>query len=423
MALHRHRGPVACALRGAALLAWAGLSALVASGPAATEEAGRSPPAAADWPAIVEAARGQTVYFNAWGGADPINAYIGWAGERVAAEYGVTLRHVKLADTADAVARVLAEKTAGRTEGGSVDLIWINGENFAAMKANGLLYGPFVEALPNWALVDVENKPTTVLDFTIPVDGMEAPWGMAQLVFLYDTARLDAPPPSVAALLDWSRAHPGRFTYPAPPDFIGTTFLKQVLHALVPDPAVLQSAPADEASFAATSAPLWDYLDALHPTLWRAGAAFPTSGQAQLQLLDDGAVDIALSFNPGEASAAIAQDRLPPTVRTYVLDGGSIANTHFLAIPFNAGAPEGAMVVTNFLMSPEAQLRKQDPDVWGDPTVLAMAKLDPGWRDAFADQPLGPATLPPDRLGRALPEPHPEWMVRIEEEWLRRYGS
>jgi ABC-type uncharacterized transport system YnjBCD substrate-binding protein len=32
-------------------------------------------------------------------------------------------------------------------------------------------------------------------------------------------------------------------------------------------------------------------------------------------------------------------------------------------------------VTANFLLSPEAQARKQDPKVWGDPTVLAMERL------------------------------------------------
>lgn len=405
--------PTGVVLAGALLLS---IATAFADGP---DEA----PTPDDWPAIVETARGQTVYFNAWGGAEAINDYIAWAGEEVARRYGITLRHVKLADTADAVARVLAEKTAGRTEGGSIDLIWINGENFAAMKEHGLLFGPFTQALPNYRLVDVENKPTTSRDFTIPVDGMEAPWGMAQLVFMYDSARLESPPTTIPALLDWARSNPGRFTYPAPPDFIGTTFLKQALHDLTEEPAVLQAAPVDDASFAAVTAPLWSFLDALHPALWRQGKTFPQSAQAQRQLLDDGAVDISLSFNPGEASSAIAQGLLPDTVRTYVLEGGTIANTHFLAIPFNASAPEGAMVVADFLMSPEAQLRKQDPDVWGDPTVLSLDKLTPAEREAFARQPRGVATLPPDALGTALPEPHPEWMTRIEEEWLKRYGS
>src|SRR5690606_2902706 len=103
------------------------------------------------------------------------------------------LIEVKLDDTATAVAKVVAEKAAGRDENGTVDLIWINGENFAAMKRQDLLLAPgWAEALPNRKYVDVENKPTILTDFTVPVDGLESPWGMAKLVFFYDSARTSA---------------------------------------------------------------------------------------------------------------------------------------------------------------------------------------------------------------------------------------
>lgn len=378
-------------------------------------------PAPTSWDQALAQAKGETVYFNAWGGDPKINAYISWAAERVKAEYGVTLRQVKLSDTAEAVARVLAEKTAGRKDGGSVDLIWINGANFAAMKRQGLLFGPFTPMLPNDALVDVAGKPTTAVDFTVPVEGLEAPWGMAQIVFIYDTARVQDPPRSMPALLAWAAAHPGRFTYPAPPDFTGATFLKQALYELAPDPAMLAK-PVSEQDFAAATAPLWQYLDKLNPLLWRHGKQFPQTSEAMRQLLDDGEIDIAFNFNPGEASSAIAQGLLPPTVRSYVFDRGSIANTHFVAIPFDANAKAGAMVVANFLLSPEAQARKQDPALWGDPTVLDMAKLDPAGRKLFADLPLGVATLPPEKLGGTLGEPDPTWMTRLTEEWRRRYA-
>lgn len=374
-----------------------------------------------DWSDTLAKARGQTVYWNAWAGDERINTYIQWVGTRVQAEYGVTLRHVKLADTAEAVSRVLAEKTAGRSEGGSVDLIWINGENFAAMKRGEMLFGPFTQKLPNFKLVDTKGKPTTLVDFTIPTDGLESPWGMAQFVFMMDTARVKNPPRSILALLDWAKANPGRFGYPAPPDFIGSTFLKQALVELTPDRAILQK-PVDEAGFAAATQPLWAWLDALHPALWREGAAFPKSGPALRQMLDDGAVDMALSFHPGEASSLIAEGKLPKSVRTFVLDGGTIGNTHFVAIPFNAKAKEGAMAVANFLLSPEAQARKQDPAYWGDGTVLDLAALPAADKARFDTIQLGVATLSPQELGTALPEPHPSWMTRIEEEWLKRYS-
>jgi putative thiamine transport system substrate-binding protein len=367
-------------------------------------------------------ARGQTVYWHAWGGDPQINDYIEWIGAEVEARHGIELVHVKLTDTAEAVARVVAEKAAGRTEGGAVDLIWINGENFASMKAQDLLFGPFAQDLPNFRYVDTAGKPTTLVDFTVPTEGLEAPWGMAQFVFLYDTAVVAEPPRSIPALLEWVEANPGRFTYPAPPDFIGSTFLKHVLAELTDRPEALQR-PMDQAEFAAVTAPLWAWLEEARPHLWRKGASYPLSGPALQQLLDDGEVDFAMAFNPADASAAISAGRLPETVRTFILQDGTIGNTHFVAIPFNAAHAAGAMVVADFLMSPQAQAHKQDPRVWGDGTVLDLAALPPKDRARFDALPLGIATLPPDQLTPVRPEPHPSWMVEIEAEWLRRFSS
>jgi putative thiamine transport system substrate-binding protein len=378
-------------------------------------------PDPADWPAVLAEARGQTVWFHAWGGSAQSNDFIAWAGERVAEEFGVRLEHVRLADTADAVSRVVAEKTAGTTSGGAVDLIWINGPNFAAMKEQGLLFGPWAESLPNWALVDPEENAALTADFTVPTEGLEAPWAMAQVVFWHDTARVPDPPRSMAALLDWATANPGRFAFPQPPDFLGTTFLKQALVELAPDPAVL-AARADDPAYATATAPLWDFLDRLTPHLWRGGRAYPANGEALKPLMADGEIDLAISFSPGAASAAIAAGELPATVRSYVLDGGTIGNASFLAIPFNASAKAGAMVVANFLMSPEAQLRMQDPAHLGWGTVLAMDRLAPEDAAAFAALDLGPATLSPAELGPALPEPHPSWMTRVAADWTARYG-
>ena len=399
-------------------MVFAALAAIVASSALARADA----PNPADWSSVLTEARGETVYFYAWGGEPRINDYIAWVGREVDRGFGVRLVHVKVGDTAEVVSRVLTEKAAGRDESGAVDLVWINGENFAAMKAKGLLQPTaWATRLPNYAHVDGAGNPAVERDFTVPVDGLEAPWGMAKLVFFHDAARLRNPPKSAAALGRWIAENPGRFAYPQPPDFIGTTFLKQLLVELTPDPAVLKE-PATDANFEAASAPLFAWLDAAHPDLWRSGRAFPRDYGGLRRLFADGEIDIAFAFNPSDASSAIANGELPDTVRSFVFEGGTLGNTHFVAIPFNADAAAGAMVVADFLLSPEAQAVKQDPAVWGDPTVLAVDRLPPEDRARFAALDLGVATLPPEELGPVLPEPHPSWVERIETEWARRYG-
>ncbi|OBX34374.1 hypothetical protein A8U91_03427 [Halomonas elongata] len=222
-------------------------------------------------------------------------------------------------------------------------------------------------------------------------------------------------------MLSWVREHPGRFTYPLVPNFLGSTFLKQVLLSQVEDPSVLAE-PASRHDVEAVTAPLWDYLDALHPHLWRQGRHFPSGGPELKRLMGDGELSLAFTFNPAEPAAAVTAHQLPPSTRSYVLQGGTLGNVHFVAIPFNARHKAGAMVLANFLLSPEAQARKQDIDVWGDPSVLDMRRLDADERQAFEGE-RHPASPPPEALQRTLPEPHPSWVEALEAQWQARYGN
>ena len=390
---------------------------LIATGLAAPSIAGAQ--AGPSWTAVEARARGQTVYFNAWGGSARVNAYLQWAAGEVSRMYAVTVEHVKLTDTVEAVKRVRSEKAAGRLSDGTVDVVWINGENFLTMKREGLLYGPFAESLPSYAGVDIQGKPTTRVDFSEPVDGMEAPWGMAQFTLFADATRVPAPPRNMAALAEFARTNPGRVTYPRPPDFTGATFLKQALVELNPDRGALYR-PVTPETFARATAPLWAWLDALHPHLWRSGRQFPASPAAIRQMVADGELFVGLTFNPNEPANEVAARRLPPATTSWQFSAGALANTHFLAIPFNARAREGALVLINFLLSPQAQARKDDIAVWGDPTVLAVDRLPPAERARFstARRPGQVAQTAP-----AIPEPHGSWVEPLEREWLRRYGT
>ena len=372
-----------------------------------------------DWADTERAARGQTVYFNAWAGSERINAYLQWVAGELQRDFGVKLQHVKISDAADVVKRIRAEKQAGRKDTeGTVDLVWINGENFAAMKRDGLLSAPFAQALPNFQWVDTVSKTTTLVDFSVPTDGLESPWGMAQLTFFADAQRLPKPPQNMAELLALARSQPGRITYPRPPNFHGTTFVKQALIEHAPDAKALAQ-PVTPAALAAQAAPLWRFLDALHPHLWRGGKQFPQNSAAVRQMMADGELVMALTFNPNEAANEIAAKRLPATVQSWQFAKGTIGNTHFVAIPYNAPSKAGAQLVANFLLSPAAQARKADIDVWGDPTVLDVARLPAAERARFQS-----ASRPGQVVVTAtlLPEPHASWVDALEKEWTRRYG-
>lgn len=376
-------------------------------------------PALADWQDTLTAARGQTVYWNAWGGDQRTNDFIAWVGEQTRERYGVSVEQVKLSDTAEAISRVIAEKSAGKDTGGAVDLIWINGPNFLAMKDAGLLHGPFVSDLPNAQFVDLGAGSAASVDFTVPVEGMESPWRLAKFVFAHDSARV-TPPATMAGFVDWAAAHPGRMTHPHPSNFMGTTFLKQALIELAPDPAVLQAEVTD-AAYGPASEALWQWYDALRPNMWREGTAFPENESVQAQMLNDAELDIAMFFDPAAPAALIEQGLLPDTARVFVPEGGTIGNISFVAIPYNAAHREGAMVVADFLLEPATQARMQDITVLGSFSVLDPARLDDAARANFAALPSAPALPTLDELGPTLLEPHPSWMTRLTEDWAARY--
>ena len=358
--------------------------------------------AADGWQAIQQQAKGQTVWFNAWGGDPAVNRYLEWVSGEMQTHYAITLKIVPLADAA----------AAGRKTNGSVDLLWVNGENFRTLKEANLLETGWALTLPNWRYVDT-RKPVTE-DFAIPTDGAESPWGGAQLTFIARKASMPTPPVDPQALLAYAQQHPGKISYPRPPDFTGTAFLEQLLMTLTAHPEALQKAP--DSTFAEVTAPLWDYLDTLHPLLWREGKDFPPSPARMDALLASGSLYLSLTFNPAHAQQKVASGELPADSYSFGFQSGMLGNVHFVAIPANASASAGAKMVANFLLSPQAQIRKADPAIWGDPSVLEAKTLP----EEEARQLLAHTT---QGLPKVLAEPQSAWVNALEQEWLRRYGT
>ena len=402
-----------------------GISASTASPTTANINQDLSP-----WQQIEAQGSNQDVYFYAWGGDPQINAYLQWVSDQVDDKYNINLVHVKLSDTSEAVSRVLAEKSAHNDNQGSVDLVWINGANFATMSENSLLLKQWANKLPNFALTDPKNNPTVNFDFGVPTNGMEAPWGQASLTFYYDSLSTSKPPTTLTELTTWTAKNPGRFSYPKPPDFLGMSFLKYVLVMLHEqkdaqtgkNTSVQLNLPATEENTALILDPLWAFLDGFHPTLWRNGEQFVQTGAQMRRLVDDTELSLAFTFSAPEVPAAVQRYDLPQSIRSYAMSDGSLSNTHFVAIPYNASHPQAAQLVANFLMSPEAQAKKQTPSVWGDKSVLVQSTLSPAQQALFKTKQPHPSALPFDSVKRTVSEPHPSWVEAIQQGWQARYG-
>jgi len=375
------------------------------------------------WDEIVEMAKGGEVNWFLWGGSDNINQYVTeFVGGILKDEYDITLNRVGLSDTVEAVNIVLGEKESGVMDAGSVDMIWINGENFRTMKQGDLAYCGYTDVLPNNAFVDWDN-PAIANDFGVPVEGCEVPWSKAQFAFAYDTARTENPPRSIGELIEWVKANPGRFTYPAPPDFNGSVFVRHVFyHAAGGVDNLLGD--FDQAKFDEVSAKIWEILNDLEPYLWREGATYPASISAMEQLYANSEVDLTFNYEPAGVGLNIENGIFPPTTQGYGLTDGTIGNTNYTIIPFNSPNKAAALVLQNVLLSGEAQVQKALPDVWGAKPAIEIGRTSEEIQAKFNAIEVHPNVAPAEELAKAaLPELQASWISAIEKGWLENVGQ
>jgi putative spermidine/putrescine transport system substrate-binding protein len=367
------------------------------------------------WAEVVAAAAGQEVDWWMWGGSESLNRWVnGWLADQLKQKYTITLRQVPVASPTEFINQVLGEKEAGQNNGGTVDFMWINGENFRTMQKADLLYGPWAEQSPagqyyNW------NDPAITYDFGYPVAGYEMPWGAAQVVLDYNSARTPNPPQDMKALVQWIKDNPGRFTYPAPPDFTGSVWVRHMCYYATGGYQQFLG-DFDQALFDQKFPACWVLLNDLEPYLWRKGQTYPNSRPDMVELLANGEIDLAMGYHPGDAQTNIKEGVYPATVRTYVLADGTIANTNYLAIAYNAKHLAAAVVTANFLASPEGQLNRMES--LNEFAPLAVEKLPQEDQARLAAVDRGEATLSDQALAsHRLPELQAAWLTAIEEGW------
>ncbi len=352
------------------------------------------------WEDVLKEAKGKTVNFYMWGGDANVNSLVDNDLQASAKEFEIKINRVGVTNLSEAINKVMGEKQAGRNQGGSVDLIWINGENFRTMKQGELLFGGWAEKLPNEKLVNWED-PSIKNDMGYAIDGYESPWATAQYQMIYDSAKINEAdlPKNFTDLMEWAKENPGRFTYCAPPEFYGTRFIKQAIYELSGGYEQYHQEGITKEQFAEMSAPAWEYLIKIKPFLWRKGETYPKSIGELNKLFTDSEVDFSITLAGGGIHPAIQSGLLPEAAKVYCMDT-AIADTNYVTIPYNSSSKAAAMVVANILLSPEMQAKNLEltgnaPSIVEDYDCCGLTPI----ADAFAKLPKG-TYIPREELKR-----------------------
>ena len=364
---------------------------------------------------LKEEAKGTTVTFYGWGGDEMLNDWLDNEFAPVMKEkYDITMERVPM-DIDQILSQLSGEIHAGE-EDGSIDMIWINGENFQSAKENKMLYGPFVEELPNYQeYVDAESEDVT-LDFAYPIEGYEAPYGKAQMVMISDTAVTPELPKTAEELKAFVQKYPGKVTYPALPDFTGSAFVRNIIYEICGYEQFL-TMEADKEVVREAVAPAMEYLKELNPYLWNEGKTFPDSSTTVDQMFADGELVMNMTYGAYDTALKIADGTYTETTQAFQFDNGTIGNTNFMAIAANSSNKAGAMVAINEMLSPEIQADRYD--TLKVIPVLDNSKLSEEQKKVFDAVDLGQGTIPQDELlSKRLPEMSAQLVPIIEEIWL-----
>ena len=369
------------------------------------------------------------VRFHHWGGSTLLNVWLDDVVEAAMARRGIELDAVRLTATADAVDLVLAERAAGNGPGdGAVDVIWVNGENFATLKDQGALFGSFAPLLPEAANVDFSDDPRALpnlRDFGTATDGAEIPWSSEEYVCAVDRARVEDEPNTPAELRAWLEAEPGRFSYVAPPHYLGNTFVQSIVYALNPDGTGAEPFQADVADVTAEElarlvAPGLDYLRDLEPLLLGGpeAARYFADEAAQDAAFASGEVAMACKFGLYATATGMLTGAVPDAAEQIVFpEGAMIRNKSYLVIPSNAPNPAAALVFADWMTSVEAQASKLTGT--GFPAGIDAWMLDEADADALAEASPGLIGITQEVLdANAAPDTNASLVGVIEAAWI-----
>ena len=207
------------------------------------------------------------------------------------------------------------------------------------------------------------------------------PYRGSSVLLAYNTKTVSSPPKTLADLLSWIKAHPGKFTYNTPDSggsgqaFV-TTVLDRSLSPSVRQKMVTSYVPDLESDWNTGFAT----LASLNPYVYQKGV-YPNGNNQVLDLLSSGQITMAPvwsdQFITGQTNGQIPSSISYTQISNPSLTGGAA----YLGIPKASPRQEGALALAGWLLNPPAQqlIAKQ---VAGYP-VIGLDKLPASVQDQF----------------------------------------
>jgi putative spermidine/putrescine transport system substrate-binding protein len=379
-----------------------------------------------DWKKTLQDARGSRVRFAKWDGNQAINDWVDdWLTPQLASHHEITLERIAKG-AGPKVTEIKEQIDSGAP--GTADLLWVNGVNFYNLKSRGHLYGPWVHQVPNSQNFNLAD-PNIAFDHGVANENYEMPYNLAQCTFFYDTARFASlgltPPSTVPELLQFIKDNPQKVGYSAPPEFLGSAFVKHIFYHYVPFESMV--GPDKWDVYDEKSPDVWDALNEVEPFLWKdaTGNPYPEMHGTITDAFGSGEILLEIAYDAAAAATKIKNGEWPATVRPFLLNEGTVSNLNFVAIPSNAPNVAGAMVVANFIASQEAMFTRSQPERWGalqafDPTAEPMLH----WDSVFDYVNLHEAMPTVEELAaKRVPEMPAEIVAQMEHDWTTFVGT
>lgn len=174
------------------------------------------------------------------------------------------------------------------------------------------------------------------------------------LAYNSDTVPENEVPKTMDELVEWIKAHPGRFAYNTPgTGGAGDSFVRTSIYNFIDDDSALMS---DDPKWEEQWDQGFEFLKELHPYMYKSGdtVVYPNKNQGTLDLLTQGEIDMC----PNWADMVLSQRKagtVPENIKITTIEPSFTGSVQGVAVPSYSGNKDGGFAFINYLLSPEAQ--------------------------------------------------------------------